>query len=742
MDNMNKAPASAGKALSKGKIALFAGISVAALAAVIVAVVLIINLGDDPGKKPSVLPSTGDYTSPTALAISEDKEFLYVADATGCSVYKIKLEDNSVAAVYETTEAVQDVDVSGEDVFVAQGELAGKLVKLDLDLNKKGELLTGHTPTDILVKGKIAYVANRFSNTVSCVDIDLMSESKKIDVSREPVTLTLAGNDLYVGCLITDDVANKSNTCSKVSVIDTSKNEFSKNIELCNGAGSVRGVVADSKGEKVYVSHIVAHYQLPTTQLDGGWINTNAISVIDAKTKAVEYSFLLDDVELGAANPWGVQLTDDDKFLYVAISGNNEISKVDIAKLENLVKGVKRGNSTLASSLEDIVNQIDFATAAKERITLPEAGVRELLIDGNTLYATEYFAGKIEIIDLKKFAINDTILIKEQPELSDARLGELYWYDANACYQKWQSCNSCHPDVRTDGFNWDNLNDGMGTSKQTKSMLYSYRTPPVMITGIRPNAETASIAGYRFICFNEEYQDYVPKIDAFLKALQPAQSPYLNTDGTLTEAAKHGSELFVQYGCAECHPAPLYTDMKKHMSPDLKLGDDWENREFDTPTLVEVWRTKPWPFNGYYTEMSDYVKFLVKEAGKTISDADAKDLAEFVLSIGKENEYYGAVQIYNADSTYNSFNASQDITGLSVIKQIAGAPNGKVTVTVYSADGKAIASAEEKLTDLVYGNVYELKFDKPLSTKGASYYTVTFTDDGGEKLASELKIGG
>lgn len=712
-----------------------------AVAAVIVVILAVLIACKDKKKDPDVINTAGDYTSPTALAMSEDGQYLYVADATGKAVYKMNASDGTIADVYQSELSVQDVAVAGDSILVAEGALGGKLVKLDSSMEVKGSLITGHTPTDILVLDGKAYVANRFSNTVSCVDVSSMSEDKLIAVGREPVTLTLAGSDLYVGCLLTDDVANKSNTCAKVCVIDTASNEHTDTIDLCNGAGSIRGVVATNDGKFVYVSHVVAHYQLPTTQLDGGWINTNAISVIDTSTKKVQYAFTLDDVELGAANPWGVAISDDDESLYVALSGTNEIMRVNLKKMANLLKAVKNGNSPLASSYDDIINHINFATDAKARISLgAEVGVRSLLISDGTLYAAEYFAGKVAAIDTKTFKLKEQIVVKEQPEADDVRLGEIYWYDATLCYQKWQSCNSCHPDVRADGFNWDNLNDGLGTSKQAKSMLYSYRTPPVMITGIRANAEVATVAGFRFICFNDNYSDYAPKIDAFLKALQPVQSPYLNNDGTLTAAAQHGSELFLEYGCAECHPAPLYTDLEKHLSVDLELGDDWENREFDTPTLVEVWRTMPWAFNGYYNDMAEYVKFMCDKHGKPISDADAKDLAEFVLSIGAENEYYGVVQVINEDTTYNVISEGSGIKSISFIKQIAGAPNGKAVITVYDESGKALGSSEIALKDMAYGVVYQYDLDKVLSTSGASYYTVTIKDGDGKALASDLKF--
>lgn len=688
-------------------------------------------------KVPDAVTAEG-YVSPAALASSADGKYLYVADATGRAVYKIETGSNKIVATYSSEVTVNDVAVSGDTVLVAEGELGGKLVKLDSSLASKESLVTGHTPSDIYISGNNAYVANRFSNTVSCVDIKNMKETANIAVGREPVTLTMAGSDLYVGCLLPDEAGNKDFISADVCVIDTASNQLTKTLDLCNGAGSVRGICASPDGSYVYATHIVARYQLPTTQLDGGWINTNAVSVIDASKKSVYYSFLLDDVDLGAANPWGITISEDGNTLYVALSGTDQVCKVNVTKLKSLLRNVTKSGSS--KTLADVVDMIDFAQDAKTRLTLDGKGFRDVQLVGDKLYAGAYFSGGVAVVDTANFKQTDTIAIKEQPEMSDVRMGELLWYDATTCYQMWESCNSCHPDGRADGFNWDNLNDGVGTSKQAKSMLYTHRTPPVMLTGIRANAEIAVIAGYRFIEYNADYADYVQYIDAYLKAMQPVQSPYLNNDGTLTEAAVRGKALFEQYGCTICHPAPLYTDMKYHLSPDLELGDDWEYREFDTPTLIEVWRTAPWAFNGYFTDMTEYIKFMVGKQGKTISDADAKDLAEYVLSIGNEGENYGVIQLVNDDSTYNKFKAGASITKISIIKQKAGSADGKATITVYDASGKALGSADVELKDLVFGEIYEYELASPLSTNGGSYVVVSIKDGSGKALATDLKI--
>ena len=110
-------------------------------------------------------------------------------------------------------------------------------------------------------------------------------------------------------------------------------------------------------------------------------------------------------------------------------------------------------------------------------------------------------------------------------------------------------------------------------------------------------------------------------------------SPHL-VDGNLSPAARRGQQLFGtdRLGCARCHPSPLYTDMKSHRIGS-KTRQDLVDR-FDTPTLVEVWRTAPYLHDGRYRT----VKELLAEgrhglAGREPTEAEIDELVEFVLSL-------------------------------------------------------------------------------------------------------------
>lgn len=692
---------------------------------------------------PPVAVAGGPYFSPSSIAVSEDGKWIYVGGATDEAIYRYSAEDYSLTSVYETDSPVNSLTVSGDKVYAGMGKLGGELVVLSSDLKEEGSVVVGHTPNDVVIKGTTAYVANRFSCTVSVVDLTTMTETKEIPVSREPMAMAVVGDKLYVANHLPEDNAVKDTVSPRISVIDTKKNEVTGSIALCNGAANVKDIVASPDGKALYLSHSIARYTYPTTQLDGGWIYTNGISVVTTSNDKLSYTFLLDDVELGAGNPWGLALDEKGTSLFVAISGSGELMEVDLTKLNQQVTRVGTSTGTVATK-EEIVNYIPFATNCKIRQDLGGEGVRAIAVSGDKVYCAQYFSGDVVAVSTSGSKLKPIAYFAPgtQPEADMIRKGEALWYDSSICYQNWQSCASCHPDGRADGFNWDNLNDGVGVSKQAKSMLYSLRTPPVMVTGIRPDGETAIAAGLKYICFNADTQGIVEGITAYLMAMLPEQSPYLNDDGTLTESATRGKALFEEYGCVTCHPAPLYTDMQFHTSIDLENEPAWEYRDMDTSSLVEIWRTYPWGYFGGHTDMVEYVKTAVTKSGKTITDAQAQDLANFILSIGAEGEQYGAIQIVNKDGSYNKLKAGQNLVSLSVIKQMAGAPDATVTLTLYDKDGKKLDSESKEIKNLAYGTYtsFDVDITVPKDLAKGAYYVVSFKGADGKALATDLKI--
>jgi mono/diheme cytochrome c family protein len=272
------------------------------------------------------------------------------------------------------------------------------------------------------------------------------------------------------------------------------------------------------------------------------------------------------------------------------------------------------------------------------RTKLPGQGPRGLTVVGSKVYVAEYFSDTIAVVDLTTAADGPvgSIALGPVPKLTPRRRGELLFHDATICYQQWQSCASCHPDGRLDGLTWDLMNDGVGNPKNTKSMLLAHQTPPAMAEGVRMTAEDAVRAGLSHILFANQPEQDAADIDTYLQSLTPVPSPHL-VEGQLSPAAERGRELFQspKVNCHSCHPAPLYTDLKSHnvgTRSRLEYGE-----RFDTPTLVEVWRTAPYLHDGRYTAIQE---LLVEgqhglKGGRLeeLNPQDIRDLVEFVLSL-------------------------------------------------------------------------------------------------------------
>lgn len=185
-----------------------------------------------------------------------------------------------------------------------------------------------------------------------------------------------------------------------------------------------------------------------------------------------------------------------------------------------------------------------------------------------------------------------------------------------------------------DGLNWDLMNDGLGNPKNTKSLLLTHRTPPASAFGARADAETAVRAGIRHIQFSVRPEEDAVAIDDYLKSLKPLSSPYL-VGGGLSKQAKRGQKVFQSARCGSCHGGELRTDMRRHQLGTGRLLD--KSKAFDTPTLIEAWRTGPYLHDGRAATIKEVLtKYNQNNRhGRTsaLTDKQIMDLAVYVLSL-------------------------------------------------------------------------------------------------------------
>jgi len=614
------------------------------------------------------------YLGPAALLVSGDGQTLYVANRDGRGIACVDPVAGKVSRQIAVPGKPTGLALSPDGrMLIATCAAPNSIICLiDSDSGETVRRIhAGHTAMGPAVgpDGKRLYVCNCFDHDVSVIDLAAGKETTRVAAIREPVAaaVTPDGRSVLVINHLPADRANSFYVAAEVTVIDTATNQTTT-IRLPNGSTSVRGLCLSADGRLALVTHVLSNYELVPSQVEAGWTNTNVVSVIDTSEKKFVNTVALDDMYLGAANPWAVACTDDGRWICVAHAGTHELSVIDAPGLLARL-GITAGPETLAGqgprglyaspTVNGIPSGMGILDGLRRRIQLAGKGPRGLAVAGSNVYVADYFSDALEVIDLRAETSrrpNDsgtvpifaerkwdgpprkpkTIALGPTPRADLRRRGEMLFHDATICYQHWQSCASCHPDARSDVLNWDLRNDGVGNPKNTKSMLLAHRTPPAMATGIRPTAEAAVRAGIRHTLFTEQPESVAVAIDAYLRGLRPVPSPRLE-HGRLSPAARRGKKLFQSdaIACHRCHPAPTYTDRQLH---DVGTRAPYDvARCFDTPTLIEVWRTAPYLHDGRYTTIEE---LIVKgrhglEGGRfeKLTRQQIKDLVEFVLSL-------------------------------------------------------------------------------------------------------------
>ncbi len=511
------------------------------------------------------------------------------------------------------------------------------------------------------------------TSALSVIDCADLAEKFRVKAVREPMYAAVTPDEarVVVANSLAYGPATESSTSATISIFDAKEGKTGSTIRLPGGSTNCREVRISPDGKWAYVVHSVSRFQVPTTQLERGWMNTSALSVIDLTANELYATMLLDSIDLGAADPWGLALAADGNTLWVSLSGCHEVARIHVGRLVEMLTGKipdqyakSLGSANINPWAEvkkdpkyrfQLVNDL-MAMYFAELIQRYPVGGRTLLYlhaadrpfergprgialsgDGKQLYVPTYFGGALCVMDTETGNLAKNIPIGDQPEPDMVRKGEVAFHDAELCFQKWQSCGTCHPNnARMDGLRWDLLNDGMGNHKRNRSLVYSHYTAPVMAMGVRQTAEVAVRAGFKHILFAVVPDDTANAVDAYLKSLKADPNPFL-VNGKLSEAGARGKALFDgKAKCNTCHTGQYYTDLKAYDVGTLGPYDRPENR-FYTPKLTEIYRVAPYLHDGRSATLEEVFTAWNKEdkhgVTSKLSKEELADLIAYLNSL-------------------------------------------------------------------------------------------------------------
>ncbi|MBN1129465.1 MAG: hypothetical protein JXA71_10790 [Chitinispirillaceae bacterium] len=582
------------------------------------------------------------YLSPADIVVSPDSQRLYIAEKTAKQISVVDCATKTVLKKIKLPNEVTGIAVApdGAKLYATcSSDLwpAGMVCEVDISSGKVvRRIAVGHSVRAPVMApdGKTLYACNVYDNDLSVIDLASGKETARIPVVREPYSagITPDGSVLVVAnSLPAEKATDTLNITCRISLIATGTRQVVATIPLTRGSHSAFGLTVSPDGNYAFITHLVAMFTIPAVQIEGGWIHTNNCAIIDIKGRRLLNDVTLDRATMGSANPWGVACTRDGSIICIAHSGSNELSVIDLKQM-----------ITKASAGRELERDFQALYSIRQKVPVKGKAPRALAIVGNKAYTAGYFGDDVEIFDLTPSLGPDlapdakasgTITLGPAKALTPRRKGEFHFFDASICYEKWQSCHSCHPFTRPDALNWI-LNTQNSTPKNAKNMLHSWWTPPTSWAGKRPAAggiDGSIRSGISSELFIQPSEEVGVPLDTFFMRLAPVPSPFL-IKGRLSAAAVRGKAIYSRIGCNHCHPAPLYTDKSFH---NAGVEDPYDaNTQWDTPSLIEAWRTGPFGHLGSYENIGDIIRLRAHSIGATqLSQEEFGDLIQYILSL-------------------------------------------------------------------------------------------------------------
>lgn len=593
--------------------------------------------------RPAVAVPAAIDRSPLAVAVSPDGRFCVSANHTSGSVSLVDL--NAGRAVFEHPCGDGPADL----VWIDSRRLLVSLLRDDAvalllfdpgrkRLTTEAVIPVGDEPRGIALlpaalepsqpdrtapAPERAFVALTGVDQVAVIDLRGRKVVHRIPVGGQPRTLAVAPNRkwLAVCCSVPGEVL----------IHETETYELVSRRRVFDDGFNIGAPIILPDSSQVVIPHPINRtFPINEDNIEKGWAIDNRLTKLPLPDGEYweQKQIGLDVRGRAAGDPNAVALSPGEKWLAVTCGGSREL----------LVVEWKRIPWPPADPGDFIPDDLRYGDGAMRRVALEGRPVAVEFIDNGRAVVANYLLGALQVVDVAKGEVAQTIPLGGPDTPSPARRGEAIFYDARRSLHDWFSCHTCHTDGHTSGQTFDTVNDGnYDTYKLVPSLRGVTHTAPWTWHGWQESLSHSVRKSFRDTMSTEiETTDAdVEALLAFLATLEHPSSPHRGPGGELTAAARRGKAIFNgKAGCVTCHSGDYFTSADTY-SVGLE-SRRYFYPEFNPPSLRGVHARRRFLHDGRADSLEEVLTRHhqpEKLAGEKLTDEELKDLIAYLKSL-------------------------------------------------------------------------------------------------------------
>lgn len=538
-------------------------------------------------------------SSSSAVAVSGDDRLLFTAnpDSGTLTIVHIPTRGKVVElSVGEDPRAVAVDDARGLAYVLSRGASSVAVV----DLAKFAVIdrrAVGYRPMGLALApdGKTLAVAETGDDSVRLLDAETLATRAVLATAERPCGLAFTADSrrLLVTHLLSGEITVIGLT-AQPAVVAT--------VATWDNIAPAPGVLVNPAGTRAFLPQTMAHGLGLNTQFDNSVFPKVSVLNLETLQHQLSEHISLPEKDKPVGLPWAALLLKAGQELWVVNAASNDLSVLDVSD-------PVRAKRTAHLSTED--NPRGIAATS----------------DGLWVFVNNTLAGTVSVIDAGTYSVDASVPVTEIP-LPPVLLNGKRLFHSSArpelSQAAWISCNTCHIEGEHDGRTWTLQFTGTvppgakpEIRRNTTGLLGMVQTYP-----LRWSAEWDESADSEFSIRLEQFgtgliaqgmnptlgppnQGRAYDLDCLAAFLDSLAGPVRRR--ALSASELRGKAVFESpvTRCAECHPAPVYTDLKVHDVGTADGAGEWFGSKIDTPTLRYMKSSAPYLHDGSAATLRD-----------------------------------------------------------------------------------------------------------------------------------------